>query len=153
MEIRSHGPGQRLDQNGAHRIGRSIKLYDEVEAICLDQFVVFQNTLDDGDLMTCSQGQMPAHHDRVERLRKSPRLQYRFQLHRAPESLSGALASLLAFPWSPPYSRRVRPEVRFLAVSSSRSLPSSAGVITELSATSDPRFSTGSESTNVGFGP
>jgi DNA-binding CsgD family transcriptional regulator len=74
-------------------------------------------------------------------------------LQRAPESLSGALASLLAFPWSPPYSRRVRPEVRFLAVSSSRSLPSSADVITELFATSDPRFSTGSVSTNVGFGP
>src|SRR3979411_2816538 len=77
--------------------------------------------------------------------------QYRCHLHRAPESLSGALASLLAFPWSPPYSRRVRPEVRFLPVSSSRSLPSSADVITELSATSDPRFTAGSESTQCRF--
>jgi hypothetical protein len=41
---------------------------------------------------------------------------------------------------APPCSRRVRPEARFLAVSSSRSLRSSADVITELSATSGPRF-------------
>jgi len=43
-------------QNGAHRIGRGIEIYDEVEEICLDQFVVFQNTLNDGDLVTCPKG-------------------------------------------------------------------------------------------------
>jgi hypothetical protein len=44
-------------QNRARRIGRGIEIYGDVEEICLDQFVVFQTSLIDGDLMTCSQGQ------------------------------------------------------------------------------------------------
>jgi hypothetical protein len=44
-------------QIGSHRIGRGIEIYDEVEEIRLDHFVVFQNTFNGGDLMTCSQGQ------------------------------------------------------------------------------------------------
>jgi hypothetical protein len=89
---------------------------------------------------TCA---LPAHDGRVERLRKSPRLQYRFQLRRAPEWLSGVLPTFAHRRL--PCSWRVRPELRLLAVSSSSSLPSSALVITEPSATTDPRFSTGSE--------
>jgi hypothetical protein len=44
-------------QNGAHRIGRGIEIYARLKKSALTQFVVFQNTLNDRDLMTCSQGQ------------------------------------------------------------------------------------------------
>jgi len=43
--------------SGAHQIGQGIEIYDEVEEFALDQFVVFQNALNNGDLITFSQGQ------------------------------------------------------------------------------------------------
>jgi uncharacterized glyoxalase superfamily protein PhnB len=55
MEIRRHEPGQRPDAEWGAPDGRGIEIYDGVQDICRDQFVVFQNALNAGDLITCSQ--------------------------------------------------------------------------------------------------